>query len=85
MTYLSTKSSSVVYSEPYPDGTGRTLTVTYESDQPSITIYADRIELDIKKENIDWLIDVLLDIRDLYKETIKDECITENKLMGRKC
>ena len=62
----------VNFSLPYSDGSGERLNVFYDARKKEIEIESiDKIS--IAKEDIEWLIDVLYDVKRLHAETISKQ------------
>ncbi|MBL0294919.1 MAG: hypothetical protein IPQ04_11840 [Saprospiraceae bacterium] len=60
----------VNFSLPYSDGSGERLNVLYDSRKEKIEIESiDKIS--IAKEDLEWLIDVLQDVKRLHLETLQ--------------
>ncbi len=60
----------VNFSLPYSDGSGERLNVLYDSRKEEIEIESiDKIS--IAKEDLEWLIDVLQDVKRLHLETLQ--------------
>lgn len=70
MTCIYQKPKKVEYSLPYSDGSGDRLSVIYEEIQEEIEIKAVE-EIFVKKEDMEWLIEVLQDIKRLHEATIE--------------
>jgi len=70
MANLYQKPMMVNFSLPYSDGSGERLNVLYDSRKKEIEIESiDKIS--IAKEDLEWLIDVLQDVKRLHLETLQ--------------
>ena len=62
----------VEFSQPYSDGSGDRIKINYSEKQADIRIETTDFVL-IDKSDIEWLIEVLQDVKRLHSETIKTE------------
>ena len=70
MANLYQKPMMVNFSLPYSDGSDERLNVLYDSRKEEIEIESiDKIS--IAKEDLEWLIDVLQDVKRLHLETLQ--------------
>mgnify|MGYP000246371891 CR=1 FL=1 len=72
MANIYVKPSNVEFSLPYSDGSGNRLRIAYEAKKAEVEIESiDTIS--VNKEDLEWIIDVLQDIKRLHQETIEKQ------------
>lgn len=70
MASLYQRPNRVEYSKPYSDDSGDRIKIIYSSRETDIKI--ETVDyININKEDLEWLIDVLQDIKRLHSETIE--------------